>query len=302
MPNILKLTCENPDEILNAGAYGALAVIRLQTAAVEAGPFADVAGTGSTPTTTVVAGTTAYTAYDPAGTSSSWYRTRFENVGATRLSDWSAAFQVAGEEGGLICSLYDVKQALGRPPSDTTADEVLLEHIRRVTAEINGYTRRLFTRSPASGTKTVLFDVRQVSRSLWVPRGIAEMSQLELATQTGGAFTTISASDWFLDPPDSERDFGWPATRITLSDLATSGMSFFSIGKRVVRATMAEGWAAVPADVAGIGERAVIASFLSKGSGAGGVAAIGPSGGTTILRNISPADRATLDWYRAREA
>ena len=40
MPNQVKLTAENPDELLNAGAYGAGAVIRLQTAATETGAFA----------------------------------------------------------------------------------------------------------------------------------------------------------------------------------------------------------------------------------------------------------------------
>lgn len=80
----------NAAKLLNAGMYGAAAVIRTQSSTTETGTFVDISGTGSTPTITILAGTETYDAYDPNGTSSTWYRSRFENVGGTRLSDWSA--------------------------------------------------------------------------------------------------------------------------------------------------------------------------------------------------------------------
>ena len=86
MPNLVRVLVENPDELLNAGAYGAGAVVRVQTSATQAGTYADVSGTGSTPTLALVTLIRAYTGYDPNGTVSSWYRTRYENAGATRLS------------------------------------------------------------------------------------------------------------------------------------------------------------------------------------------------------------------------
>lgn len=298
MPNVVRITTDQSEEILNAGAYGAGAVIRLQTAATQAGAFADVAGTGSTPTLAIVAGTRVYTGYDPNGVTSSWYRTRFENVGGTRLSDWTTAFQVGGEEAGLLCSLYDVKQRLGKAATDTTQDEQILEFIGRVSTGIMGFTGRRFARSPSSGTTTFLFDVARVSRTLWVPKGIAEMSQLEVATQTGGAFSVVPAADWFLDPPATERDSGWPATRITLSDIPTGSISFFYPGKRVVRATMAEGWAAVPGDIAGIAEDEVIRRY--QGRGQGYTAAESGEGFIRILRANAPDDANRLEWYRVR--
>lgn len=294
MANVIKLTCEAPDEILNAGAYGAAALIRLQTSATEAGAYADVTGTGSTPTTVVTTGIRIYTAYDPNGTSSSWYQSRFENTGATRLSDWTAPFQVGGEASGLICSLYDVKQALGLG-TGTANDEDLLSHIRQVTAAIQSYTGRQFCRIPSSGTTTYTFDVARYGRTLWVSKGIATCTQVEVATATGGAFTIVSAADWYLDPPVQDRSFGWPATRITI---ASGSASAFNAGKRVVRLTMALGWDTVPDDVEAIGQRAAVASFLSKDSAAGGTVVSGPTGATLILRHISPADRASLDSYR----
>lgn len=304
MPNLVTLTVEEPDKILNAGAYGAGALIRLQSAATEAGAFTDVTGAGSTPTSVVVAGQRAYDAYDPNGTVSTWYRTRFENATATRLSDWSAAFQVAPEGSGLICALWDVKQALGYAPTDTSADEDLLDRIRQVTTEILSFTGRQFVRDPASGVTTWTEDVGDDAllvsnggRVLWYPKGLAAVTVLEVATssqpETGGTYATVPAAEWFLRPTVGRRDYGWPATRIEISDL--SGSRVYP-GYNTVRLTGARGFATVPANIAAVGERAVIASFLAKGS-AGASAVIGPNGGTTILRHISPADRETLTRY-----
>jgi hypothetical protein len=77
-------------DLLNAGMYGTDARLRIQTAATKGGSFADLTGTGSTPTVTITAGAESYTAYDPAGAVTAWYRARIESLDATRLSEWSA--------------------------------------------------------------------------------------------------------------------------------------------------------------------------------------------------------------------
>jgi hypothetical protein len=301
VPNILSLTVEQPDEVRNAGAYDTGALMRVQWSATETGSFVDISGTGSTPTIAVVAATRAYTGYDPAGTVSTWYRTRFENAGGTRLSDWSSPFQVAPEGSGLICSLWDVKQALGL--TNATEDENLLEAIRQVGSEIASVTGRQFIRSPASGTATWVEDIGHNGllcvdgRTLYYPKGIAALTTLEVAStsqpETGGTYATVPAADWFLRPTAASRDDGWPATRIVISDLSSS---WFSTGYNIVRFTGARGFDAVPYNIQGVAQRAVVSSFLSKGSG-GVNAAIGPTGAMTILRHISPADMATLMRY-----
>lgn len=303
MPNTLDVQVETPARILNAGAYGAGAIWRLQWSATQAGAFVDVSGTGSTPTGAIVAGTRIYEAYDPNGIVSTWYRTRYENVGATRLSDWQAAFQVAEEGAGLLCALWDVKQRLGIAASDTTDDENILEFIAQESAWIQGYTGRRFARTPSSGTTTFLFDVARTTKTLWVPTGIAEMSQLEVATQTGGAFVVVPTADWFLDPPATERDYGWPATRITLSDIPTGSVAYFYQGKLVVRATMAEGFASVPLNVQPIAQSLSAGAFRERGNSSGGDSfTIGPNGERTFERALSYKDRMTLDWYRVQSA
>lgn len=75
--------------VLLTGIYGAGAVLRVQSSASETGTFADLTGVGSTPTIAIVTGTEAYTAQDPDGGSTRWYRSRIENSDASRVSDWS---------------------------------------------------------------------------------------------------------------------------------------------------------------------------------------------------------------------
>jgi hypothetical protein len=290
----LTLTVEEPDKLLVSGNYGAGAVIRLQSATTEAGAYADVSGTGSTPTTAIVAATRSYDARDPNGTTSTWYRTRIENAGGTIVSDWLPSFQPAEEGSGLICSLWDVKQDLGETAA--TNDELIIEKIRQVGAEIMNYTGRRFVRTPASGTTTFLFDITYGCRTLRIPQGIASATVLEVATSTqpesAGTYATVTAAEWWLRPIVAERDYGWPATRIVISDL--SGSMFYP-GYNTVRVTMALGWDKVPYDVQAIASRAVIGSYTAKGSPTG---IVGPTGATIMLRNISPADRETLDLYR----
>jgi len=95
MANIVHVTVNNPDELLNAGAYGAGALIRLETAATQAGTYADVSGVGSTPTIALVAGTLSYDGFDPAGSATSWYRVRYESALGDRLSEYAAPFQIS---------------------------------------------------------------------------------------------------------------------------------------------------------------------------------------------------------------
>ena len=297
MPNQLYLTVEAPDEIRNAGAYDTGALMRVQSSTTEAGAFADLTGTGSTPTIAIVAATRSYVAYDPNGTGSTWYRTRYENAAATRLSDWTAAFQAGGETGGLICSVYDVEQALGGTLSANDR-ELVLDYIRQVTVSIEGYCGRWFVPRPLSGTATYRYTTRG-GRRLRLPKGIRSVTTLNVATQdqpsTGGTYSAVASTDFVLEPSEAERDAGWPATSIVL--LSTSGSQFYSAinGAEVIGG---HGWAAVPHDIQGIGIRAVVRRKLGK-AGSGAAVAIGPEGTEFLLPDLSGADRKTLDWYRS---
>jgi hypothetical protein len=302
VPNVVKITVENPDEILNAGAYAAGALIRLQTAATEAGAFADVSGGGSTPTVPIVTAVRSYTGYDPSGIVSSWYRTRYENAGATRLSDWTPAFQVGDENAGLLCSLYDVQQELGESGTDANRNELIMEKIRQVSAAIELYCQAWLAPRPAdpASTTTLLFDVPYATRSLYVERGdrrlgIRTLTALGTATQsqpeTGGTYTSATLATVLLRPRPTADG---PAWRLEFSD--TSGGLFYP-GYNTVQVTGSFGPASVPADIQGVALRAAVRRVMGKGAGAVGVP-IGPEGTMMLLPDMSGADRVTLDMYR----
>jgi len=92
MANKIKVTLPllvPASDLLNAGMYGTGSLFRVQSAPTRDGTYADLTGTGATPTVALVSGTEVYSAYDPNGTATTWYRARIEDSGGTRLSDWS---------------------------------------------------------------------------------------------------------------------------------------------------------------------------------------------------------------------
>lgn len=301
MPNVIKLTVENPDEVLNAGAYGTAAVLRLQWSATEAGAFADVSGTGSTPTSTVLAATRSYTGYDPAGTSSTWYRTRFENTGATRVSDWSAAFQVGDETGGLLCSLYDVQQELGIT-ANASNDELILEKITQVSAEIERYCGRWLAPRPTNpaSTMTMNFDCPTWSRELLLTNdqrmvGIRTLTSLGIAStsqpETGGTYTAATLASVLLRPRPSADG---PASRLVFNP--TSGGWFYA-GYNTAQAVGSFGPASVPRDIQAVAIAATVRRYSGKGAITPTVS-LGPDGGVVLLADFSPTMMKTLNSYK----
>jgi hypothetical protein len=204
---------------------------------------------------------------------------------------------------GYLCQLSGVKRRLGIATTDLTSDEELLDFIADISADIMGRTGRRFARSPSAGTKTFLFDVGATgSRCLRIPAGIAEASLLEVATATGGSFTTVTASDWFLDPPEQERDYGWPATSIVIADVITGSVPYFYQGKRTVRVTMGLGFESIPADIDDIAANATVRAFQSKAAGTSDVTGFSEMGRPIYGRAYSLDAKLKLDWYKARAA
>lgn len=290
----MRVYVESADDLLNAGMYDAGAIIRLQSCATETGVYVNEA------TAALVSGTKAYTVYDADGTSTTWYRTRYENSGGTVTSDWSPVFQVGGEEAGYLCSLEDVKQRLfNTATADATNDEDLAELIRQVSTDILGHTGREFVGTPGDVTRT--FDLSMTTPILYIPGGIRSITTLGYAVSdqpdSGGSYSTITSDYYYLRPLAHERSSGWPATRLELA----SGYLFYA-GRSTVQITGKFGWSAVPPDISGIAASAVIRRFQARQSSSTGVdLTIGSADlGFRTLAFISPTERAKLDWYAVR--
>jgi len=217
MANVIRVAVDNPDELLNPGAYGAGAVVRLQSAATSTGLFASVT------TAPIVSGTTSYTLYDQAGATSTWYRTRYENAGGTVLSDFSALFQVGS---GTYATLTPLKQRLGLSTTDTTDDALL----QTICDQANGYIESMAHRVLAPlGVQTYTFDgfeYLENRRLLLVPHGILTVTAVQVAAYTGQAYITVPISDIFLRPPAHQREPGWPATEIWFTDIPSTANQY----------------------------------------------------------------------------
>lgn len=287
MANVVRVYVENPDEILNAGHSGAGAVVQLQSSATEAGTYADVT------TAAIVTAIRAYTIYDAAGSSTTWYRTRYETSGGTGTSDWSAVFQIGAT---TYCSLDDVKQRLQRT-ADTTDDELFAEYINEATDYMRGYIGRDLLDTGLIYTFDGLDTVRG-RRCLLIPRGVRSLSLLETAASTGSSFSTVTAGDYFLRPTAQERTPGWPATELWLSDVSGS-LSTFPSGYDNVRLTGTFGFASVPLRVEEVALNLVVRMYASRQAGQADLIGAGSDGGSPMVSTfLSRRDRDTLDMFR----
>jgi hypothetical protein len=134
------------------------------------------------------------------------------------------------------------------------------------------------------------------SRVLWLD--VRSVSELAVATQTGGTYTVVPATDYFLRPLPQDRSPGWPATRIELSDYPTGSAWFFWPGYATVRVKAVVGWPAIPDDITGVALTAVVRAWHARQSGQTDIVGNDETGAPIVSRYISGQDWFTLKAYR----
>lgn len=139
------------------------------------------------------------------------------------------------------------------------------------------------------------------ARSLVEPRGIIFLSALEIASYTRGEFALIPASDYWLRPTPQQRQPGWPATELYMTNIPspTNPYPAFFPGYGNIRYWGQLGWPAIPTDVAGIAERAVVALWQMRAGG--GAYTVNPMNDASenIPHLLSLTDWRTLQSYIA---
>lgn len=287
MPNILTLSVANPDQILNAGAYGAGAVIQVQSAALEAGPFSD---DGTVPIVTAV---TSYTYYDTDGTSSTWYRTRYENVAETTVSEWSTSFQ-PDQSTALVnyVTLADLKARLGSPVS-TASDAVMTQICNETNQWIESYTGRILG-PVASATYT--FDGYGLVSPYVLSLGRLGARAVTLfeTGSDGVTFSTVPSTRYALRPLAQDRALtGEPASYLFMTD----GYRL-PVGYGNIRITMTAGFAAIPDDVRGVAIAIATRAWHGRQSGQADIIGNTETGEPLVTKIIAPEFKRTLDHYR----
>jgi hypothetical protein len=134
------------------------------------------------------------------------------------------------------------------------------------------------------------------SRVLFVD--VRAVSELAVASQTGGSYSVVPATDYFLRPSALEREPGWPATRIELSDYPTGGYSYFPPGYDTVRLKAVIGWPAIPDEITDVALTMVVRSWHARQSGQTDIVGNDETGAPIVSRYISGRDRETLKRYR----
>jgi hypothetical protein len=221
------------DKITEFGAGAKLYWYRDNTSAT--GAFTDA--TGSVTLDPLV---TQYEIVDSTGAAGHYYRTAIGNVSGTVFDPYSAVFQAGAKS--AYATLADLREYLDLP--DDTPNNLVSDLLIRASAFIDAKCGRTFYRAPqVSGTEIRTYDSSDLYRNgTTLVEDIVSLTTLELSWLTGGAFTALAGTDWFLYP--ARPDSGWPYTELRLSDVGARYE--YPGGYRVIRLTGAFGWPAVP--------------------------------------------------------
>lgn len=133
-------------------------------------------------------------------------------------------------------------------------------------------------------------------RTLWVD--VVTVTELAVASQTGGSYTVLPATDYFLRPSSQERELGWPATRIELSDHPAGGIFYFPRGYDTIRLRAVTGWPAIPDEITDLALTMVVRAWHARQSGQTDIVGNDETGAPVVSRYISGRDRETLKRYR----
>lgn len=194
-------------------------------------------------------------------------------------------------------------------------------HESAVVSAINGTTVTLATNlvnsyAASTAVKRVYvydgFDAYEYNKVLPIPLGITSITSLEVATFSagqGGATTQnitwyqIANSDLFLRPTPQERQPGWPATELWITNVpipSDSTPAFFP-GFNNVRVDGAMGWPAQPDDIVECALNIAVALYRARGSTGGELVRIDTFGTQVINRALTYEDKLTISRYTRRD-
>ena len=200
---------------------------------------------------------------------------------------------------------YITTASLKRRMAITDADDDTLvgEIVDGVNQFIETYSGRILSPTTLTAVTFDGYEALEDGRLFPFPWGIQTISLLEIAPNTGGTFTTVAAGDIFLRPVATQRESGWPATEIWISDIPSSSTTYpyFPAGFGNVRITGTGGWAAEPDDIIAVGHNLGVTDYRGRSAAGGDRFTIGADGARTYERMLTAKDRAILDRYRYRK-
>lgn len=196
--------------------------------------------------------------------------------------------------------LADVKTRCFDDPTDTTYDGLLGGIIEQVNAGIESFCGRSIGPDPQTVYLLDGFDSMEAGRVMYFSGGIQSISLLEIAPYTGQPYQTIPATDYFLMPRAQDRNPGWPAFEIQMTDIPTGGnpFPFFMPGYATGRMTGVFGWAAIPPELIEVAEITCVRAFQARQSGQGDTVGNDETGTAIVTAYLSSWHLKTLKRYR----
>lgn len=288
---------DSPDDLLDAGAFGAGALLRLEKSA-------DGITYGSETTTPIVSNQMVYRMFDTAGVSTTWYRWRVSNSGGTNFSEFAAPFQL-GEGPERYTTLALVRARLKKAVADTTDDA----RIEEIVQDTNYWVETFIGTpvGPSTATQMILDGCRAVGYPqnysnwtgrgdyIYVKRGVRSVSLVEMRYSTSSSWTTVDSTNALLYPVDGERDPGWPPQYVRLIGPT---YYYWYDGNQNVRLTGVFGFAQVPPDIREVATVLAMRSYLNMRAGQQDLTGLDEQGQIAVSRYLSYRDRMTLQRYR----
>jgi hypothetical protein len=139
-------------------------------------------------------------------------------------------------------------------------------------------------------------------RILVEDRGIVTLTALEIASFTRGAFSVIPLGDIWLRPVVQQRQPGWPATEMVMTNIPSPNNPYpaFFPGYGNIREWGQLGWPAAPDEIVAIAERVTVALWQMR-AGGGAYQVSPPTDGATMIPHLlSYDDWRTLKGYQRK--
>ena len=217
------------------------------------------------------------------------------SVGDTVVSLTSTAGLVAGDElaFGPVTGTHESSPVIDASSTVTLA--VPLANAYATSAPVE----RVYLRD---GFDASVSDDMVPGRVLVEDRGIVTLTALEIASFTRGAFSVIPLGDIWLRPTVQQRQPGWPATEMVMTNIPSPNNPYpaFFPGYGNIREWGQLGWPVAPDEVVAIAERVTVALWQMRAGG--GAYQVGPptDGVTMIQHLLSYDDWRTLKGYQRK--